>query len=153
MGFFSKLFGRNKNNDNNVETVNTTEDNEVFDIADSVTEIPIVIEPVTKDEPTVATTEKPKKASTTTKKTASKKTAKKSLDVDFHSEIVTDSGSPVVKITVEGSKGPRVYTKEFDNTGDACEFISSTSTRIIDWLNQGKTLYQAMSYLNMTRIS
>ena len=77
----------------------------------------------------------------------------KSIDADFQMEVVVEDDEFVVKATVDGPDGPRVYTKEFDTVDEANDYISSSSTRVINWVNQGKSLYQAMSYLNMSRDS
>ena len=78
---------------------------------------------------------------------------KKSIDVDFQMEVVVEDDEFIVKATVDGPDGPRMYTKEFDTVDEANDYISSSSTRVINWVNQGKSLYQAMSYLNMSRDS
>lgn len=107
-----------------VEPVKIEDTNEVFESEPKVDDTPIVIEPIDQ---------------------------KKSIDVDFQMEVVVEGDRFVVKATVDGSDGPRVYTKEFDTVDEANDYISSSSTRVINWVNQGKSLYQAMSYLNMSR--
>ena len=110
----------------NVEPVTIDDIDEVLESEPKVDDTPIVIEPVDQS---------------------------KSIDVDFRMEVSVKGDEFVVKATVDGSDGPRVYTKEFDTVDEANDYISSSSTRVINWVNQGKSLYQAMSYLNMTRIS
>ena len=131
MGFFSRLFGRNKKKEakDSIEPVTIDDLDKVFESEPEVDESPIVIEPITETNP------------------------KKSVDVDFHSEVVTDNGQTKVKITVDGSQGPRVYTKDFDTVESANDFVSTSTTKIINWVNDGKSLYQTMSYLQMSRIS
>ena len=99
---------------------------EVLESEPKVDDTPIVIEPIEQE---------------------------KQVNDDFQMEVVVGSEKFVVKATVDGSDGPRVYTKEFDTVDEANDYISSSSTRVINWVNQGKSFYQAMSYLNMTRIS
>ena len=110
----------------NVEPVETDDIDEVPESEPEVDDTPIVIEPVDQ---------------------------RKSIDVDFQMEVVVEDEEFVVKATVDGSEGQRVYEKEFDTVDKANDYISSSSTRVINWVNQGKSLYQAMSYLNMSRNS
>ena len=110
----------------NVEPVETDDIDEVPESEPEVDDTTIVIEPVDQ---------------------------RKSIDVDFQMEVVVEDEEFVVKATVDGSEGQRVYEKEFDTVEKANDYISSSSTRVINWVNQGKSLYQAMSYLNMSRNS
>ena len=109
-----------------VEPVTIEDIDKVLESEPKVDDTPIVIEPIEQE---------------------------KQVNDDFQMEVVVRSEKFVVKATVDGSDGPRVYTKEFDTVDEANDYISSSSTRVINWVNQGKSFYQAMSYLNMTRIS
>ena len=135
MGFFSRFFGRkNQKSNDNISLVGKTAE----EVTSVVNDNPVVIEPLT-----------PVKEVDNTKEFNK---TKKLLDTDFHSKVVIDN-NPTVEITVNGTNGPRVYTKDFGTVEEANEFISTSTTKIINWINNGKSLYQSMSYLQMKRIS
>lgn len=173
MGFFSKLFGLNRKSADSIEPVTTAEVDQVFDDVPQSDLTPIIIDPVVpvevkeveKDElkksspkKTTSKSSTTKNSTTTTKKSTSTKkaTTKKSNPVvkDFNCEVITKKGNKAqVKVTANGTDGKREYIRDFDTIDDANNFIAETTTKVMNWVKNGKTLYQTMSYLKLTRIS
>lgn len=62
-------------------------------------------------------------------------------------------GSAVLSLTVEGSKGTREYEKKLDDIEAVNEYVERSAEKLKKYYSQGKSLYQAMGYLNLSRVS
>ena len=64
-----------------------------------------------------------------------------------------DNGSVSLSIILDGNKGTRKYSKNFADVKALNTYAEKVSGRLKNYFSQGKSLYQVMGYLNLSRLS